>query len=89
MSGPFKKIHPISDEYKYSNIRIKRPSNIICICNRAISGVRIYSDIHSVIMLRPNIFGYLFGTYCGIQIYLDICLCPFYDICSSLISYSL
>ena len=60
--SPYKKISSISDKYEYSNIRIKLPSNIICICIRAISGVRIYSDIHSLNMLYPNIFGYLFGT---------------------------
>ena len=37
-------------------------------------------------MWHPNIFGYLFGTYGGIRMYLDICLCPFYDIHSSLFS---
>ena len=36
-----------SDEHEYSNIRIKWPSNIICIRICAISPVRTYSDIHS------------------------------------------
>ena len=35
-------------------------------------------------MLHPNIFGYSFGTLCGIRIYSDIRSCPFYDIRSSL-----
>ena len=52
----------ISDEYEYSNIRIKLPSNIIGIRICASSGVQIYSDIRSVNMGYPNIFGYSFGT---------------------------
>ena len=39
MSEPFSKMFSISDEYEYSNIRIKLPSNIIHIRIRAISGV--------------------------------------------------
>ena len=35
-------------------------------------------------MLHMNIFSYSFGTYCGLQIYSDICSCPIYDIRSSL-----
>ena len=35
---------------------------------------------------HPNIFVYLFGTWCGIQMYSDICSCPFYDIRSSLMT---
>ena len=62
MSEPFSKISSISDDYEYSNIRIKLPSNIIRIRIRAISGTQIYSDIHSVNMWYPNIFGYSFGT---------------------------
>ena len=50
----------------------------------AISGIQIYSDIYLVNMLHPNIFGYSFGTLCGIRICLDIRLCPFYYIRSSL-----
>ena len=69
MSEPFKKNSSITDKYKYSNIQIKWPSNTICIPIRAISGVRIYSDIRSLNMLQSNIFRYSFGTYCGIQIY--------------------
>ena len=49
------------------------------------SGVWIYSDICLVNMLHPNIFGYLFGTYCDIRIYLETHSCPFYDIHSSLV----
>ena len=56
MSEPFSKISSISDEYEYSNIRIRLPSNIIRIRIRAISGVQIYSDIRSVNMWHPNIF---------------------------------
>ena len=74
----------ISDEYKYLNIQVKWPANIIRIHIRAISGVWIYLDIRLVNMLHLNIFGYWFGTECGIQIYSDIHTCPFYDICSSL-----
>ena len=37
--------------------------NIIRIRVRTISGVRIYSDIRSVNMWHPNIFGYSFGKY--------------------------
>ena len=62
ISECFKKNSSISDEYVYSNIQIKWPSNIICICIRAISGIGIYSDICSVNMLHPDIFGYSFGT---------------------------
>ena len=50
----------------------------------SISGIQIYLDICSVYMWYPNIFEYLFGTSWGIQIYLDIRFCSFYDICSSL-----
>ena len=84
MSEPSVKIPLISDEYEYSNIQIKLPSHIICIRIYAISRVRIYSDIRLVKMWHPNIFVYSFGTYCSIRIYLNICLCQFYDICSSL-----
>ena len=62
ISECFKKNSLISDEYEYSNIQIKWPSNIIRIRIRAISRIRIYSDIRSVNMLHPNIFGYSFGT---------------------------
>ena len=48
ISHPFKKISSISDEYEYSNIQIIWPSNIIRIRICAISGIQIYSDIHSV-----------------------------------------
>ena len=64
-------------------IQINWPSNIIHIC--AISPEQIYSDIHLVNMWHPNIFWYSFTKLCGIQIYSDICLDPFYDIHSSLI----
>ena len=50
----------------------KLPSNIIYFCIRAISGIWIYSDNCLVNILHPNIFGYSFGTYCGIPIYSDI-----------------
>ena len=83
MSEPFKK-NSISDEYEYSSIRITLPLNIIPICIRSISGIQIYLDICLVNMGHPNIFGYLFSTVCGIQIFSYICLCPFYEICSSL-----
>ena len=58
MSELFSKISSISDEYEYSNIQIKLPSDIIRI---HISGVRIYSDIyllnvwHSDIRLVHNL----------------------------------
>ena len=74
---PVSKVITISDEYLYSNIRIKLPSTIIRICIHAISRVQIYSDMRSVNMWHPNIFGYLFGKLCGIQIYSDICSGPF------------
>ena len=54
--SPFKKV---LQSVMSMNIR---PSNIIRIRIRAISGIQIYSDIHSVNMLHPNIFGYSFGT---------------------------
>ena len=81
--SPFKKFF---QSVMSTNIRIKWPSNIIRIRIRirAISAIQIYSGIRSVNMLHPNIFIYSFGTYCGIRIYSDICLCPFYDIRSSL-----
>ena len=53
---PFKK-SLISDEYEYSNILMKLPSNIICIHIHAISRVQIYLDICLVNMWHPNIFG--------------------------------
>ena len=84
MSEYFSKVTTISDEYKYSNIQIQWPSNIICILIHAISRVGIYSDICSVNMWHPNIFRYSFSKLCGIQIYSDICSGPFYDIRSSL-----
>ena len=84
MSEAFYKISSISDNYEYSNIQIKWPSNIICLHIRAISGVQIYSYIRSVNMLHSNIFRYSPGTYCCIRIYSDICSCHFYYICSSL-----
>ena len=62
MSESFKKNPSISDEYEYLNIWLKWPSNIIRIRICAISGVRIYSDIRSVNVFHPNIFGYSFGT---------------------------
>ena len=62
MSEPFSKISSISDDYEYSNIRIKLPSNIIRIRIRAISGVRIYSDIRLVNMWHLNLFRYSFVT---------------------------
>ena len=62
MSEPIWKTPSISDEYEYSNIQNKWPSNNICICIHAILGAQIYSDIHLVNMLQPNIFGYSFGT---------------------------
>ena len=40
-----------------------------------------YDYICLVNMWHPNIFGYLLIEICDIQIYLDICSCPFYDIC--------
>ena len=55
---------------------------LIRIC--AISRVQIYLDIHSIYMCHPNIFGYLFGKLCEIQIYSDLPSGPFYDICSKL-----
>ena len=58
--------------YKYSNIELKGPLNIICIHD--ISGVQIYSDISLVNMWDPNIFGYSIWSYCGIPIYSDICV---------------
>ena len=61
ISKPFKKKF-ISDEYEYSNILIKWPSNMICIHICAICGVQVYLVICSVNMLNPNIFGYSFGT---------------------------
>ena len=39
MREPFPKILSVSDEYEYSNIRIKRSSNIIRTCTCAISRV--------------------------------------------------
>ena len=58
MSESFSKVTTISDEYKYSNIQIKWPSNIICIraiyeyfwtfVRFIICGIRIYSDIRLV-----------------------------------------
>ena len=60
MSEPFSKISSISDEFKYSNIWLKLPLNIIRICICAISGIWIYSDVYSVNMWHPNIFGYSF-----------------------------
>ena len=36
------------------------------------------------ILRHPNIFGYSFGQFLGIQIYSDICLDKFCNICSSL-----
>ena len=62
LSEPLSKITSISDEYEYSNIRIKLPSNIIRIRICDISSVQIYLDICLVNMWHPNIFGYLFGT---------------------------
>ena len=50
MCEPLKKKSSISEKYKYLNIKIKWPSNIICICIHAISGVQIYLDICSVNM---------------------------------------
>ena len=50
----------------------------------ATSEVQIYLNICLVNMWHLNIFRYLFGELCGIQIYSDICLGPFYDICPSL-----
>ena len=84
MSEPFSKVSSISDEYEYSNIRITLPLNIIPICICAISGIQIYLDICLVNVWHQNIFGYSFGTLCGIQIFSYICLSPFYEICSSL-----
>ena len=54
------------------NIKIKWPSNIICIHIFAIFQVLKYSDICSVSMWHPNIFGYSFSKLCGIQIYSEI-----------------
>ena len=71
----------MSDDYEYSNIWVKLSPNIIHINFCTISGVQIYLDISSVNMLHLNIFGYSFGAWCGIGMYSDICLCPFYDIC--------
>ena len=62
MSEPFSKNSSIIDDYEYSNIRIKLPSNTIRIRICAISSVQIYLDSHSANMRHPNIFGYLFGT---------------------------
>ena len=56
---------------KYLNS--KCPSNIIRICIRAISWVQIYLDIFLEIIWHANIFKYLFGKLCGIQIYSDTC----------------
>ena len=39
-----------------------------------------YYYICLVNMWHLNIFGYLFIEICDIQIYLDICSCPFYNI---------
>ena len=65
--------------FKYSNMQIKWPSNII----RAISPVRIYLDIHSLIFGQPNIFKYLFVNSYKSRIYLNICSEPYYNICIS------
>ena len=54
MSDPFYTVSLISDEYKYSDIRVKWHSNVIRIRICDISGVQIYSDIHSVNMLYLN-----------------------------------
>ena len=62
MIKPFLKNPSISDEYEYSYIWIKWPSNIIFIGICAGSRVQIYLDIHLVDMLHRNIFVYLFGT---------------------------
>ena len=86
MSEPFSKVTTSSEEYKYSNIWIKWPSNIICICISTIFWVWIYSDIHSLYMWHSNIFRYLLDKLCGIRIYFNIRLCPFYDIRSLLVS---
>ena len=86
-SEPFSKVNSstvLSIEYKYLNIWIKGPSNIINICICTLSRVQIYLGSHSVNMLHPNIFGYLFGKLLGIQNYSDICLGLFYNIRSSL-----
>ena len=74
---PVSKVITISDEYSYSNIRIKLPSTMIHIRIHAISRVQIYSDMRSVNMWHPNICEYLSGKLCGIQIYSDICSGPF------------
>ena len=37
--------------------------------------------VSKVNMWHPNAFGYLFIEICDIQIYLNVCSCPFYDIC--------
>ena len=74
----FSKLTTISDEYKYSIIQIKWLWNIIRICICAISRKKY---IH-IFVWHQNIFGYLFCTLCGIQIYSDILSVPFYDICS-------
>ena len=39
MSEAFEKVSSVSDEYEYSNIRVKLPLNIIRIHIHAISGV--------------------------------------------------
>ena len=72
MSDFFPKVTTTSDEYKYLNIGINWPSNIICICISAISRVQIYSYICLENKWHPNIF----------EAYWNICSGPFYDICS-------
>ena len=84
MSEPFSKVNTIRDDHKYSNIWIRWPSNIVCICICAISQVQIYSDIRLVNIWHLNIFVYSLGKLCGIRICFDICFGPFYDIRSSL-----
>ena len=69
-----------SDECDYSNKLALKYNSYLCH-----SPVQIYLDIHLVNMWHPNIFWYSFTKLCGIQIYSDICLDPFYDIHSSLI----
>ena len=56
MSEPFSQISLISDEYEYSNILIKLPSNIMRSCICANSGIQINSDICLVNMWHLKIY---------------------------------
>ena len=80
---PFFKVTSVC-EYKILNILIKGPLNTIFFCIRAISQVRICSDIYYVNVWHLNIFGYSFGKLFCIGMNLDICLYLLFDICPSL-----